>query len=562
MWGEVGRIGWGDISYQQRIFGDQDTENLNYSEILRLIIRIVFIDVKSIQILSTQYSALPKESRAAMPTDDNHLLEHVFVTTGVPQLTFVEPDEFDRLKLMLRDNSRPVVVEGPSGIGKTTSVKIALKAVGKLESVSILNARNPNDVEYIQAIPQMDNAGTVMIDDFHMLDSDLRKRVSDYIKFCTETEADTKIIILGINEVGQSILSLSPDLALRIDRMKMQINSGAKIRELIEKGEAALNLSFGNVDKIVSESLGSFQICQLVCKEICLNNRMSQTATDKTTIDFDPIEIRGRILDQISPIWSPLARQFSRGPRFRPGGRAPYLQVLKWLGEGKEWSLDVGRAVHKHVEHKGSVGQILEKGWLDKFYNDNSKNLSSFIHFDPDTKVLSVEDPKAFYYLRHILWGAFARQCGFTSEEFQTKYDFAISFAGAQRSHARQLSEHLQAAECSVFFDENEQAEMLGQNLEKYLGPIYESEAEYIITILSKEYPTRIWTKFESENFKSRFGEGKVIPIVMQGFQPSMFDETYKIGSIYAEDKWDENLFGRKVSEKLIHRLEKERARA
>ena len=57
------------------------------------------------------------------------LLEEVFKTSGVPSFTFVEPDEYADLVISLRTPGRGAVVEGPSGIGKTTAVE---KALGKL----------------------------------------------------------------------------------------------------------------------------------------------------------------------------------------------------------------------------------------------------------------------------------------------------------------------------------------------------------------------------------------------------------------------------------------------
>ena len=54
-------------------------------------------------------------------------LEEVFKTSGVPTFTFVKPVEFDRLIVALRTAGRGLVIEGPSGIGKTTSVLKALE---------------------------------------------------------------------------------------------------------------------------------------------------------------------------------------------------------------------------------------------------------------------------------------------------------------------------------------------------------------------------------------------------------------------------------------------------
>ncbi|MUG28056.1 hypothetical protein [Aeromonas salmonicida] len=49
-------------------------------------------------------------------------LEDFFKLSGVPEFTFVEPEEYPRLFIALRSKGRGLIVEGPSGIGKTTSV--------------------------------------------------------------------------------------------------------------------------------------------------------------------------------------------------------------------------------------------------------------------------------------------------------------------------------------------------------------------------------------------------------------------------------------------------------
>ena len=49
-------------------------------------------------------------------------LEDVFKLSGVPEVTFVEPVEFSRLVVALRTKGRGVVIEGPSGIGKTNDL--------------------------------------------------------------------------------------------------------------------------------------------------------------------------------------------------------------------------------------------------------------------------------------------------------------------------------------------------------------------------------------------------------------------------------------------------------
>ncbi len=84
---------------------------------------------------------------------------------------------------------------------------------------------------------------------------------------------------------------------------------------------------------------------------------------------------------------------------------------------------------------------------------------------------------------------------------------------GEDRAIAKRLCELLTAREISVFYDESEQHRILAENVEDYLAPIYRTEAAYVVPLLSTHFPRKIWTKFESDNFKNRFGEGAVIPI-------------------------------------------------
>ena len=52
-------------------------------------------------------------------------LEDVYKTSGTPTHTFVRPVEYTKLIVALRTKGRGLVVEGPSGIGKTTSINKA-----------------------------------------------------------------------------------------------------------------------------------------------------------------------------------------------------------------------------------------------------------------------------------------------------------------------------------------------------------------------------------------------------------------------------------------------------
>lgn len=196
-------------------------------------------------------------------------LEEVFKISGVPTHTFVEPSEYPRLKVALRTAGRGLIVEGPSGIGKSTAVSRALTELG-LGTIQPLSARNPGDVGYIELLPEMTDFGIVVVDDFHVLQHDTRREIADLLKRLADTEAqNSKLIIIGINRAGDSLIEHAPDLANRVDTIRFEVEPDEKVSALIEAGEAAYNVTIEAKDRIVEGAQGSFYLAQLLCHDLC-----------------------------------------------------------------------------------------------------------------------------------------------------------------------------------------------------------------------------------------------------------------------------------------------------
>ncbi len=115
--------------------------------------------------------------------------------------------------------------------------------------------------------------------------------------------------------------------------------------------------------------------------------------------------------------------------------------------------------------------------------------------------------------------------------------------------------------EAAVFYDRNEQFRILANNVEDYLAPIYRSEAEFVVALLGPDYPKRIWTKFESDNFKKRFGENSVIPIWFSDAEPGIFDETTRVGGMKLDRDGDIAAQINEFSDLLMKKLGEERVR-
>lgn len=459
-----------------------------------------------------------------------NLLENVYVTAGVPLITYVEPKEFLQLKIALRTRGKCVVVEGPSGIGKTTAIKKALGSLN-LKDVVYLSARKKSDEYKIKQIANGEFNGVQIIDDFHRLDSETKEKISDVMKYLAdENIEDQKIVVIGINRVGDSLITFSPDLNSRISTIKFEVNSDDKLLELIEKGEDALNIKFDNKSTIVKNSYGSFQLTQLMCHQACIENEIDSECIEKLSIHVSFPCIQSAISSELSRSYFNIAREFAVGNRLRREGRAPYLHVLKWLSESDTWAISLVSEMQRHPEAKAGVTQIVEKGYLEDFLKKHEK-VNDYVHYDKDTRMLVAEDPKFIFYLKTINWNNFARDIGYLQLINERKYDYALSFAGNERQYAEKIFNRLTTLEISVFYDKNEQSNILSENVEEYLYPIYNSEAIYVVPLLSKNYPNRVWTKFESKAFKDRFGQHAVIPIWFKDTD-TMFDESKNYGGL------------------------------
>lgn len=457
-------------------------------------------------------------------------LEEVFKLSGIPTYTFVEPMEYEKLVVALRTPGRGVVIEGPSGIGKTTAVTRALEQLELKDAAMTLSARKGDDREVIAELPHMKDIGTVLVDDFHRLDDAVKREVADYLKTLADEEAEgSKLVVIGINRAGDSLVRFASDLVNRIDTIRFEVDPAERVQRLVEQGEEALNIDISIKDEIVANANGSFYLAQMLSQEVCLGHGVKERQEVGIRLDMSYEVVLGRVMDRLSAAFLQIATSFAAGTKLRREGRAPYLHILRWLAEANEWSIDLEREAARHPTLKGSVKQVVDKGHLATVL-ENDPEIGKVLHFDAETSVLGAEDPQFVFFIRNLAWRKFAERVGYLNIDFEAKYDFALSFAGTDRELAEGLFEALSARELAVFYDKNEQARILAENVEDYLGPIYRSEATYVVPLLGSEFPKRIWTKFESDQFRARFGENSVIPIWFSDVEPGAFDEDRKVG--------------------------------
>lgn len=490
-------------------------------------------------------------------------LEDVFKKSGLPTYTFVRPSEYNNILVALRTKGRGIIVEGPSGIGKTTSIRKAVEELNLNKKITNLSARKQEDREYIHMIPEFKDMGTVIVDDFHVLNDEIKSLLANFMKVLADEERQNdKLILIGINKAGSSLINMATDLNNRIDTIKFEKNSDEKISELIALGEEALNITINTKQEIVNLANGGFHIAQYLCSEICtmadiLERNDNQKRTNEISIEL----VKEKVLAEFARAFYSKAKTFATGTRLVREGRAPYLHLLYWVSQSEDWTIQMEDIMRAYPEQKLSISQVVSKGHLQSLIEQN-EIIQDVIHYDANSLTLTIEDPKFMFYIRNLLWAKFSRQIGYVGFNFDKPYDYALSFAGEDRLIAEKIFNILSENHVSVFYDKNEQSRILAENVEDYLAPIYSSQATFVIALLSQHYPRKIWTKFESDNFKQRFGDNSIIPIWYSNSTPGLFDETRKYGGITFETDDDADAQAQSICIQLLEKIAEERQKA
>ena len=84
------------------------------------------------------------------------------------------------------------------------------------------------------------------------------------------------------------------------------------------------------------------------------------------------------------------------------------------------------------------------------------------------------------------------------------KYDITLSFAGEDREYARKLASRIGEAGYSVFYDEDESADLWGKNLQEHFAKVYKDDARFCVMFLSEHYAQKPWPRHERQSALAR----------------------------------------------------------
>jgi hypothetical protein len=328
-------------------------------------------------------------------------------------VNFVEPQQLGEIKIRLRMMGQGLVVQGPSGVGKTTAVRRCLNDLVPEQPVVLLSSKKPADIKRLTEIiaSSFADGGHLLIDDFHRLAPDLQQQVADLMKILAdENRTDAKITLIGINPVGVSLVRNFPDLANRFAVISMGKQPPDKIDELIKKGAQAANVRFERHAEFVKEAAGSFFTAQLLCLEAALKEGVTETSASHRVIVTGP---SGYVMDKVQ---QSLAFKY-HAPLMafatcdeKPPPRGASLALLWLLSRAEDVSVSLEAARYRYPQLAPAFAWLMASNLWRHF--EEHPRLRDLFHYNRDAAVLSAEDPQLEFYLRNLRWEAFARDTG------------------------------------------------------------------------------------------------------------------------------------------------------
>lgn len=328
-------------------------------------------------------------SRSITKNYESHFLEQVFVVNGTPKLTFVEPEEYTFIKIALKQAGRGIVIEGPSGIGKT-SIALNLLKESKI-NYTYLSARIPSHINNISQIENLE--GVVIIDDFHRLENQMQIKIANYLKFLADCSSKTtKLIIIGIPNTGENLIKISFDLANRVTIFKIGSVDNSTIESLITKGETALNIDFLQKSNIVRESFGSLQVAQLLCQYIAGIQKIEKTQEERFRIELGPYDVIKRIIEDLKPKYDDLLVSLASigGKRDRT-----CLKLIEELASSNDGVLNFTHLKSRKPELKNGINQLIKNKILVDFF-EKQPRFKKHLLLDVRIPGLIIDDPLDF----------------------------------------------------------------------------------------------------------------------------------------------------------------------
>jgi TIR domain len=461
-----------------------------------------------------------------MSTSDRAIyqLHEVFVKSGSPTITYVEPEDAIFLKLALTQPVRAVIVEGPPGTGKTVTIeRIINNSIKNAQNQSlhreiILQPSKAQDLQDIQTIRDW-HTGTVVIDSFHNLDVALRADLTQYlIDLINATNVEKKLVIIGTPLMYQTLLDIPAQFAAKIDFYRFRRANKELVHGIIEKGEQALNIFFEDKEKIIQLTYGDPNLAQRLCHDLCAMANVTQTQEHTKSI---PFQITYPIKGVMTYLEYPFAKIIKSFISCGDTDNTICWHILEKLARSEDGSLSFSHFKENEPSHTHEIDQFMYECWMDSFYAKHPQALNYFF-FAKSQQKLIINDPRLSFYLKHSDLRTLALEVGKTPKRPQV----FISYSHLDKDCMERLLICLKPIERELLIDSWVDSKIEGgQDWQAEIDKALHAAKAAVLLISAPFWASDFISTYELPTLlaSAKTRGTKIIPVILS---PSDFDHT------------------------------------
>lgn len=387
-------------------------------------------------------------------------VEKVFVPNSMPTYTYVNRNseggiDFEQeLKSALSISSFLVSLSGPSKTGKTILCERVLDnnlllvrsseidSSEKLRKIVLARLNTPEKITITREggfkLPVAEASGSItdeysdvretpwkklatsgkvlVIDDFHYLDRPIQDDICRTLKHAIEENA--KIIVITIYYRHDDAIRSNGELSGRIKRVDIPTWDKSQLSRIIETGFNTLGYQLEGrlIHKIAEESLGSPQLTQHICLELCKKKNSGSSVHSNTISPITELDIETACREvarsctaktEADKVLSAKERRKRTKYDLNGGGTGDIYKILLKVIASDPPTLElkykdmVERS--KAIRSQGNLGASLAaaaKRASEKSASSNMSSAKKCLDWDEETSTLHLPDPYFVFYLR------------------------------------------------------------------------------------------------------------------------------------------------------------------
>jgi hypothetical protein len=134
-----------------------------------------------------------------------------------------------------------------------------------------------------------------ILEDFHKMDDAEKSRLAQLMKVFMDLSdqfEDLKIVALGAVDTARQVVECDSEMRNRVAEIRVDLMTDGEIESIIEKGEKALNVTFGNELKslVARYSNGLASVCHHLCMYMCQAAGIRETSLETISLEQSHLE--------------------------------------------------------------------------------------------------------------------------------------------------------------------------------------------------------------------------------------------------------------------------------